>query len=497
MTPALAMPRRWFLIAAGVCLVAVAFAWNALDAVPGRLVSVEEGAHLVAARSAMAGRLPYADFAYMPSAFFPYVVGPALAATRYGAFELRCVNVAFAALGLAAACLAFGLRARRAEVGLVAAFSVAASPHWVNAVVAGGPIAAATLWVGLACAAFLSGRALLPRAILFVVASSLAVGCAPISAFGLVPLAVCLSLEAPSPLRRAALSAVTIVVPWIGLAAMFLSTSPDAAADLWRVHFAGETEQNWRYSLMKMFSVSPGAALALIPGLAAVPALVAHRAYREIACLAAAIAGIGMAFFPLEEASVSAAPVFPLVAGAGFMAAWAAVRGSGSPLRHVAWLAPLMGLYVPVFGNPGDLADDEIAEVAGFIESEVPRGPILTPFPAVAIAAARPVIAGTDLGANAVLPAGRDRQALRLHLTTQALLARAVEARRPRAVVLHRTDETIDFALDRERRKRLPSSSMLRFQRAVAERYERALQTDNLAVYVPRAQKEKRDDVPK
>lgn len=487
---AVTAPRRGFLVAGGVALVVAAFAWNAIDAVPDRLVSVEEGAHLLAARSAMSGRVPLADFAYAPSALFPYVVGPVLEVVGYGILELRLANAVLAAIGLAAACAAFGRRARRAEVGLLAAFSVAASPHWVDAVITGGPIAAATLWVGLACAAFLSRLAPVPRAIAFTASSALAVGCAPISALALAPLALAPAFEPGPAARRAALAATALLVPPAALAAAFAAASPEAAADLWRFHAEGSTEQHWRYSLMKMFSISPGGVLALVPGLAAVPALLARRERAWIACLCAAAAGIGASFLPAAEGSVTAAPYFPLVAGAGLAAAWAAVEGAGSPLRHAAWLAPLMGLYVPVFAAPGDLPLEEVEAVAGFVARELPPGPILTPFPAIAVEARRPVLSGTDPGANAVLGPGRDRQAARLHLTTQAMLARALEARRPRAVVLHRADEGIDFAIDRERGRRQPGDSTLRFQRAVAEGYERALETENLAVYVPRVRKE-------
>jgi hypothetical protein len=490
LTGRLDISRAHAFTAAGVCLVIAAFTWNALDAVTSPAVSIEEGTHLVAARAAMGGRLPYLDFAYTPSAAFPYIAGPALSVAGFGAFELRCLNAALAALGLLVASAAFARRAGRAEVGIVAAFSVAASPHWMYAVITGGPVAAATLSIACACAAALSARAVVPRVVAFAAASLLAIGCEPIALFPLLPMAARLARQAWTDGRRVAAICAVALAPTCALAALLAVAPSGAVADLWRVHFAAASEQGWRMSLAKMFSVSPGAVLVLLASGSALPALLRRRSSTALACMAAGALGIGTAFLPSAEASVAAAPVFPIVAGAGLMAVWSLAREGGSPLRHAVWLAPLMSLYVPLSEPEAGLPEAEIDAVAAFVASAVPPGPILTPFPAVAAAARRPAIAGTELGADAVLARWRDRDAVALHLVTPGLLARNVEARRPRAIVLHRTDEAIDFGVDRETGKPISSGAVQRFQRAVAERYERAFTTDRLAVYVPRAAKD-------
>jgi len=235
-----------------------------------------------------------------------------------------------------------------------------------------------------------------------------------------------------------------------------------------------------------MFATAPGAALALVAGLAVLPGLVRGRRAVELGGLAAAVAGVAFAAVLPGEESPTIAPFAPLAAGAGLLAAWALVRGAGSPLRHALWLAPLMALYQPIPSADMGRADAEIAAVAAFLERSVPQGPILTPLPAVAAAADREVVRGTALGAHAVLGKGRDGDAARLHLTTLRALTRAVVGRRPRAIVLHRTDDALDFGRDRLSGARHPSGSVRRFQSAVLDRYERGFTTPSLAVYVPR-----------
>jgi hypothetical protein len=228
--------------------------------------------------------------------------------------------------------------------------------------------------------------------------------------------------------------------------------------------------------------------LALVAGLAALPSLVAARRVPELGGLAAAVLGVAVAAVLPGEDTATLAPIAPLAAGAGLTAAWTLARGGGSPLRHALWLAPLMALYQPIPSAGLGRADAEIAAIAEFVERAVPAGRILTPQPAIAAAAGRRVVRGTELGANAVLAKGRDEDAERLHLTTLRALAKAVEGKRPRAIALHRTDDALDFGRDRRTGARHPTGAIRRFQRAVSERYERAFTTRSWAVYVPRAE---------
>jgi len=479
--------RRRLPIALGVCLAVVAFGRNAADAVLDRPITVDEGADLLAACAVMRDRVPCRDFACTAAPLYPFVAGPPLAAAGSGVMGQRLLNVVFAGAGLLALGAALAQRTRRAEVGVVAAFSVAASPHWVGAVVAGGSSGAAVMSLCVVAAAAFSTFRMAPRAVAFIIGGVLAVGCAPLAAVAIAPLAACLCAGVRSRGRRALLACAAIGVPLAGLLPLALFAPSGAVIDLWDALAAGSAAKAAHGVAVPMFAMAPGAALALVVGLAAVPALVAARRTLEIGGLACAVLGVAIAVALPGEDTATVAPFAPLVAGAGLAAAWALARGGGSPLRHALWLAPLMALYQPVPSSGLGRADAEIAAVAAFVERGVAPGRILTPQPAVAAAAGRRVLRGTELGAYAVLAKGGDAAAERLHLTTLRALARDVEARRPRAIVLHRTDDALDFGRDRATGARHPAGAIRRFQRAVSERYERAFTTRSWAVYVPRA----------
>jgi hypothetical protein len=281
---------------------------------------------------------------------------------------------------------------------------------------------------------------------------------------------------------------VALGVPLAGLLALAALAPPGAVADLWGALAAGAATRTAHGVAVSMLATSPGAALALVAGLAALPSLVAARRVPELGGLAAAVLGVAVAAVLPGEDTATLAPIAPLAAGAGLTAAWTLARGGGSPLRHALWLAPLMALYQPIPSAGLGRADAEIAAIAEFVERAVPAGRILTPQPAIAAAAGRRVVRGTELGANAVLAKGRDEDAERLHLTTLRALAKAVEGKRPRAIALHRTDDALDFGRDRRTGARHPTGAIRRFQRAVSERYERAFTTRSWAVYVPRAE---------
>ena len=479
--------QRRLPVALGVCLAVAAFSWQALDAAFDRPISVGEGADLSAAHAAMGGRVPCRDFACGPAPLYPFLAGPPLAAAGIGAMGQRLLNAALALAGLSALGLALAQRTRRGEVGALAAFSVAASPHWVGAVVAGGATGAAAAFLCTAAAAALSTSRLAPRAVIFCAAGAAAVGCAPLTAVAVVPLAVCLGAGAGSRGRRAALACAGAGIPLAGLAP-FIAFAPDGAtADLWSALRAGSAAKSTYGVAMPMFAVAPGAALALVAGLVAVPALIAGRRTVELVGLVAAVSGVAIAAVIPGEDAATVAPFAPIAVGAGLVAAWTVACKGGSPLRHALWLAPLMALYQPIPSSGLGRADAEVAAAAAYIRRSVPPGPILTPQPAFAVAADRGVIPGTELGAHAVLAKGRDKEAARLQLTTLRALTRAVEARSPRAIVLHRADDALDFGRDRRTGARHAKGAIRKFQRAVMERYERVFTTPSYAVYVPRA----------
>jgi hypothetical protein len=478
--------RRRLPIALGVCLVLIAFFGNAADAALDRPISIGEGADLLAASAVMRGRVPCRDFACGPAPLYPFLAGPPLAAAGFGVMEQRLLNIALAGVGLLALGLALAQRTRRGEIGAVAAFSVAASPQWVGSVVAGGASGAAVACLCVAAAASLSTFRLAPRAAVFVLAAAAAVGSAPLTAVAVLPLAVCLGAGAGSRWGRIALTCAGVGIPLAGLAPFVAIAPAGAIDDAWNALRAGSAAKSVYGVAVPMFATAPGAAFALVAGLVAVPALVAGRRAVELGGLAAAVLGVALAALVPGEDSATIAPFAPIAAGVGLAAAWAVCREGGSPLRHALWLAPLMALYQPIPSAGLGRADAEVIAAATYIRRSVPSGPILTPLPAIAAAAGREVIPGTELGAYAVLAKGRGKDAARLHLTTLRALTREVETRRPRAIVLHRGDDALDFGRDRSRGIRQPKGAIRRFQRAISERYERAFMTPSYAVYVPR-----------
>jgi hypothetical protein len=479
--------RRRLPIALGIFLALAAFGRNAADAVLDRPITVDEGADLLAAQAVAQGRFPCRDFACTAAPLYPFVAGPPFAATGVGVMGQRVLCAALAFAGLLALAAALAQRTRRAEVGAVAAFSVAASPHWVGAVVAGGSSGAAVMSLCVAAAAAFSTFRPEPRAAVFVAFGALAVGFAPLAAIATVPLAVCLCAGVPASGRRALLTGAAVGLPLAGLLPLVALAPSGAVADLWGAFRAGAAAKTAHGVIVPMFAAAPGAVLALAAGLVGLPALVAARRVPEIAGLAAAALGVAIALALPGEDKATIVPFAPLAAGAGLAAAWALARGGGSPLRHALWLAPLMALYQPIPSSGMGRADAEIAAVAAFMERGVAPGRILTPQPAMAAAAGRLVVRGTELGARAVLAKGKDEDAERLHLTTLRALARVAETRRPRAIVLHRTDDGLDFGRDRGTGARHPAGAVHRFQRAVSERYERKFTTRSWAVYLPRA----------
>ena len=95
-------------------------------------MSSDEGFYAMAASRVMDGEIPYRDFGYTQMPLLPYINGALMEVFGYGLLNQRAINLVWGAVGILAIIFAVRLRTGRWETGLVAAFTVAAAPHWTN-----------------------------------------------------------------------------------------------------------------------------------------------------------------------------------------------------------------------------------------------------------------------------------------------------------------------------------------------------------------------------
>ena len=95
-------------------------------------MSSDEGFYAMAGSRVMKGEIPYRDFGYTQMPLLPYINGVLMEVFGYGLLNQRTINLIWGAIGLLAIILAVRWRIGRWEPGFVAAFTVAAAPHWTH-----------------------------------------------------------------------------------------------------------------------------------------------------------------------------------------------------------------------------------------------------------------------------------------------------------------------------------------------------------------------------
>jgi len=256
-------------------------------------MNADEGFYAIAARSVMAGDVPYRDFGYTQLPLLPYVNGPVLAVTGYGLFAQRWVNGAWGALALALTLLWVGRRASW-PVALAVGASFSLSPAWMHYVHLGKTYAFTSLVVVAAAWVFVTRPGGWRKQCLLGVLGVVGVGCRLPSA----PLFAVLWLAAfwhdgPPRGRKLWLGLLGVAGPTLALFGPLYLVAP-AASHFWMFDFHALSVpfRLWRTNPEDVAGAAPAwwAALAFL-----LVALVVRRRFtgsREAVVILAAIAAL-------------------------------------------------------------------------------------------------------------------------------------------------------------------------------------------------------------
>ncbi len=457
----------------------------------GRM-GADEGFYAIAARNVMEGEIPYRDFSYTQMPLLPYLNGAMMKVFGFGLKTQRILNIIWSCIGLLAAILALRQRLGRWEPGILAAFCVVSSPHFVQLMGMGNSHGAATMFLSLAVAAAISRFPYMRRLVAFGVFAALAVGCrlsvAPVTAV----LAVIFIVEASNTRRRL----LAIAVPSgfvLVLLLPFFAADPEAALfNTWEYHLASVFDRRVLGNWIQWWEISPAAIMVLAGGLMTLPLLVKTRQWNVALLLAAATAGITIPMIPSSSYGNYIAPAALTASVAGLTAGWTLVAQNGSPLRHVIWLLPLLVLFHPLPRPAKGGTSTALNEVAAFIESSAADGPILTSIPIVAVESGREIVTGTEMGMFSAMGQNEEDRARRLHFTTLKLITDAVTDKEPAAIVLMRGNSVWNFKWISPSLRRQPKNAHRAFMKAVATNYDRALRNDKFVVYLLRGTRRKK-----
>jgi hypothetical protein len=448
-------------------------------------MGADEGFYALAARNALDGELPYRDFAYTQMPLLPYWNGLALEIGGYGLVEQRVVNIVWSCLGLLGIILALRQRLGRWEPGIVAAFAVAASPHWAELQAAGTSNGVAGMFLALSTGVVLTSYPIKWRAIGFGLLGTLAVGsrlsCGPV----VLLLEAALVLEASGRRERLIALAVPAAFAVVGLVPFFAAAPEAMLYNVWHYHLASVLDRRGLFQIIEWWRVSPAAILLAVIGLFGLPSLIRKRQWSVVLLLAAAVLGIALPMIPRSAYGSYVAPAMLVAATAGITTLWTTGHVRQSPFRHAIWLLPLLVLYHPL-PETVPSTSGPILEIADYVRAKVPPGPLLTPLPIVAVEADREVIPGTELGMFSVMHPRQDELARRLKLTTLIDLIDVLDAKEPAAVVKLSGASTWNFKWTAPSLRRQPRKRYAEFERALRQNYRRVERVERLEVLVPR-----------
>lgn len=450
-------------------------------------MGADEGFYAIAARSAVEGQVPYRDFAYTQMPLLPYLNGAAMAIVGFGLTSQRAINIVWSCLALLGVILALRQRLGRWEPGLVAAFAVAASPHWAEMQSIGTSHGAAGMALALATAAVLTTFPLRRRAIAFAVLGTLATGirlsCGPVVAL----LALALIVEAPTWKERLIVAAIPAAVAAAALLPFLLMAPEQMLFNVWYYHLASVFDRRSLAQAVEWWHISPAAILFLLTGLLGLPALIARRQWTVALLLIAALVGVVTPMIPRSAYGVYITPAALVAAVAGITAFWTVGPTAGNPFRHIAWVLPALVLYHPLPTTLGASGTSEEPEAIGaYLREHVPPGPVLTPVPIVAIEAGRDVVPGTEMGMFAAMRPEDRKLARRLNLVTLQDLIGFVEDQRPAAIVKMKGSSKWNFKWTVPTLRRQPAKAYARFEAAMHQHYQPAKRFRTMEVLVRR-----------
>jgi hypothetical protein len=457
----------------------------------GRM-GADEGFYAIAARNVMEGEIPYRDFSYTQMPLLPYLNGAMMKVFGFGLKTQRILNIIWSCIGLLAAILALRQRLGRWEPGIVAAFCVVSSPHFVQMVGMGNSHGAATMFLSLATAAAISRFPYMRRLVAFGVFAALAIGCRLSVAPVLAVLAVVFLIEASSTRRRLLAIAVPSGFVLVLLLPFFVADPAAALFNTWEYHLASVFDRRVLGNWIQWWQISPTAIIVLATGLMALPLLIKTRQWTVALLLVAATAGMTVPMIPSSSYGNWITPIVLTASVAGLTAGWTLAARNGSPLRHVVWLLPLLVLFHPLPKQAKGGTSTALNEVAAFIESSVADGSILTSTPIVAVESEREIITGTEMGMFSAMGQNEETRARRLHFTTLKLITDAVIDREPSAIVLMKGNSVWNFKWISPSLRRQSKKAHRTFMKAVATNYNRALRNDKFVVYLPKGTRQKK-----
>jgi hypothetical protein len=481
--------RFWLRVALsvlGLAIVLGLYGWFVARYLDGTELNADEGYYAVAARSVLEGKLPYRDFGYTQMPLLPYVNGLAMRVVGFGVIEQRAVNATWAGLGLLVLVLALRMRLGRLEPGIVAAFTVVASPNWISFQVMGKSYGAAGFFLACSAAAVLVRGPIPRRAVALAVAATLAVGCRLSSGPVVVLLGLSLLLEARGWRMRLLAAGLPVALGALALLPFLLAAPENAIFYTWTYHMQSTFMRRSLAQALEWWKTAPAAILVLATGLFGLPVLARRRMWTEALLLLAGVAGIVLPMIPQSAYGEYVNPALPLASSAGMLAFWSVGEAQGNPFRHVAWVLPALVLFQTLPDVVPGRTSASLDRAAAYLRAEVPAGPILTPVPMVAIEAGRAVIPGTEMGMFAAMGPQDRPLAKRLRLTTLPDLARVVEARQAAAVVKMPGAAVWNFRWQVPTLHRQPPGAYSRFEQALAKNYELGRRAGNLEILVPR-----------
>ena len=455
-------------VALVLLLVLGVYAWLARKYVLIGRLNADEGFYCLAAKKALAGQVPYRDFAYSQMPVLPYVNGLIMKIVGFGYLHQRIVNATWGLATLAAVfCLGLCIAGRYA--GLVAAWLTATSLYWVHFVCMGKTYAATGFFLMLAALGICVPWSYYRKVLFFTAAGVLAIGCRLTAAPAVGVLGVFLILQGRGTRDRI----IAAALPAAACLALFL---PFFLADpenfiFWNVEYhAGSwsAPRVWE-AIGEHLWLAPGVLVLMLAG--TVGAIAKFRQVNRLqwGVLLAGIVGIATQLSlrsPYRENSV---PYVALgaIAAAAILTRW----GWFKRFRAIVLVLPLLAWPGPKpVTEPFILKS--LLDSAKFVEDHTsPDERVLTPYPIVAIEANREVFDGLEMGKFALTCEMPEERARRLHLVTPRTLTELARSARTVAVVLRSYRSAWNFGYSVPGLRVANEREMNLFWQAVEQRY--------------------------
>ncbi len=449
-------------------LILVVYAWLAWKYVLIGRLNADEGFYCLAAKKAIAGQVPYRDFAYSQMPALPYVNGLVMKIVGFGYLQQRIVNAAWG-LATLAAVFCLGLCTAGRYAGLVAAWVTATSLFWVHFVCMGKTYAATGFFLMLATLGICIPWSYYRKVLLFTAAGVLAIGCRLTAAPAVGVLGVFLILQGRGTRDRI----IAAVLPAAACLALFL---PFFLADpenfiFWNVEYHAGTwvdRRGWD-AISEHLWLAPGVLVLMLAGTVGAIAKFRQVNSRQWAVLLAGIVGIATQLSLRSPYGENSVPYVALgaVGAAAILTRW----GWFKRFRAIVLMLPLLA-----WPGPKPVTEPFILKSllnsAKFVEGYTsPDKLVLTPYPIVAIEANREVFEGMEMGKFALTSEMPEERARRLHLVTPRMLTELARSGRAAAVVLRSYRSVWNFGYSVPSLRPTNKEELNLFWQAVKQRY--------------------------